>query len=292
MSYIVTTFYIFTPLAQERLLALKSELESEAKAKGIVGLMLIAEEGANATLAGEAANLAEYKQFLTGTFGELMFKDSPSDRLPFKRFKVKIKPEIVQLDRPGLVPTCSEVHLSSEEWNELMADTDAIVIDVRNWYEVKLGSFKNAINPKTWKFSQFPAWLASSGIPTDKKIGIFCTGGIRCEKAAVAMKEAGYENVQQLDGGILKYIEEKPNQNFAGECFVFDSRCAVGQDLQPSRAYSTCVGCGNGADQNAICEFCAKDYRICADCQAGRTGSFCSKDCRYRHHLRQERMAV
>lgn len=283
MSYSVTTYYKFLPLPKEGLEQIKKDLEGQAKAHDVMGLMLIAAEGINATIAGSEAGIESYKKFLEEKFGELTFKDSASEFMPFKRFKVKIKDEIVQLRRTDIQPTGNEPHLSSQEWDELMADEDAVTIDVRNWYETKIGSFKNAVDPKTWKFSQFPKWVEKSEIPKDKKIGIFCTGGIRCEKAAVAMREQGYENVYQLDGGILKYIEEKPNQNFEGDCFVFDHRVAVDQKLAPSEVNKRCPHCGNSGDQKAQCTLCEKSYHACADCQQKLPAELCSKDCKYKY---------
>ena len=152
---------------------------------------------------------------------------------------------------------------------------------LKEHFVFRLGSFKNAVDPGTWKFSQFPDWVRSSGIDKDKRIGIFCTGGIRCEKAAVAMGEQGYGNVYQLDGGILKYIEERPNKNFEGDCFVFDHRVAVKQDLTPSEQYGRCPWCGNGGDLDRSCENCESDYKVCGECFESLPASLCSKNCRY-----------
>lgn len=281
MEYAVTTFYKFTPLEERALVEMKQALEVQAKQGNILGLILIAPEGVNATLSGEEGALGQFKKFLDGIFGTIRYRDSVSDKVPFKRFKVKIKPEIVQLQRLDLRPTGSELHVSPEAWDEKVEKEDAVVIDVRNWYESKLGTFKNAVVPKTWTFSQFPAWLKKSGISKEKKIGIFCTGGIRCEKAVVAMKEQGYQHVFQLDGGILNYIEKRPNQNFTGDCFVFDHRSAVGQDLRPSRQYSLCANCGNAGDIDALCVHCQKTFRTCDDCEARMPVTVCSKNCRY-----------
>jgi UPF0176 protein len=281
MEYTVTTFYKFMPLEEGQLLDFKQILEDKAKSLNIFGLILIAPEGVNATLAGLPGDVASYKDWLVGQFGELVFKDSPSEMMPFKRFKVKVRAEIVQLGRTDIKPTGEESHISPEAWDEMMAKEDVVLIDVRNWYEAKLGTFKGAINPQTKTFQEFPDWLKKSGIAKGKKIGIFCTGEIRCEKAAVAMKEQGYDNVHSLEGGVLNYIEKRPNSNFDGECFVFDHRSAVGQDLRPSAKYKVCSSCGNGAALTATCVNCDKEYRICDDCAAASAASLCSKNCRY-----------
>lgn len=292
MEYQVTTFYIFTPLEKTRLPIIKKALEEKAKQLNIMGLLLLAEEGANATLSGSKEGLQAYKTFLEEQFGSLTFKDSVSDTPPFRRFKVKIKQEIVQLKRTDILPTGNEPHVSAEEWDKIIEDENAVVIDVRNWYETKLGTFKNAIDPKTWTFSQFPKWLKKSGIPKDQKVGIFCTGGIRCEKAAVAMKEQGYENVYQLDGGILDYIEKQPNKNFEGDCFVFDHRTAVGQDLRPSKTFTRCWSCGNAGSIDRTCQVCTNEYKACEDCAKTMKVALCSKNCRYHYNLQETKKEV
>ncbi len=287
MDYLVTTFYKFTSLGEKQLAHSKQDLEKHAHDLSLFGLVLLAPEGINATIAGSVEAVTAYKQLISDRFGMMRYQDSSSDRPPFKRFKVKIKPEIVQLKRTDLRPNGSQVHLSPQEWNRATEQENMIMIDVRNWYETKLGTFKNAINPRTWTFSQFPAWLQKSGIAKDANIGIFCTGGIRCEKAAVAMKEQGYENVSQLDGGILHYLQVSPNQNFAGECFIFDHRIALSQDLRPSTIYSLCPQCGNGGSIDQTCAYCAASYKICEECLAKSAVVFCSKDCRFKHSRRQ-----
>lgn len=281
MNYLVSTYYKFLKLEKRDLETLKTDLEKKAAALDIFGLTLIAEEGVNATIAGAPTQLEEYKNFLQEKFGELTFKDSPSRKLPFRRFKVKIKKEIVQLRRPDIQPTGAEPHLSPEKWNQLMTEEDVVLIDVRNWYETKLGSFKGAVDPKTFSFHQFPKWVKKSGLKKDQKIGIFCTGGIRCEKAAVEMNQQGYNNVYQLDGGILNYIEKQPNKNFEGHCFVFDHRVAVGQDLKPSETYGCCPWCGNGGDIKKSCDTCGILFKMCDDCsEQKKSMNYCSKKCR------------
>lgn len=279
MSYTVTTFYKFLPLEPQQLVDTKAKLEAAAAAGDILGLLLLAPEGVNATLVGEAAALGEYKKYLAELFGLLVYKDSASDFMPFKRFKVSVRAEIVQLDRTDIVPE-NEPHVAPAAWDELVADANTILIDVRNWYETKLGAFKGAIQPNTSRFSDFPAWVKQAKIPKSQRIGIYCTGGIRCEKAAVALAEQGYTDVQQLDGGILNYLEQRPQQNFAGECFVFDHRVAVDQELKPSSKYGRCPHCGNGGDMVRVCTRCAGEYKTCELCDAKLSAPACSKRCR------------
>ncbi len=281
MDYLVTTFYKFLKLEKGDLETLKAALEKKAAILDIWGLTLIAEEGINATIAGTPTQLEEYKNVLRERFGEITFKDSPNNKLPFRRFKIKIKKEIVQLRRPDIQPTGAEPHLSPKEWDQLATEEDVVLIDVRNWYETKLGSFKGAVAPNTISFHQFPKWVKKSNIKKDQKIGIFCTGGIRCEKAAVEMNKQGYENVYQLDGGILNYIEQQPNKNFEGHCFVFDHRVAVGQDLKQSKTYGRCPWCGNGGSIKKSCDKCETSFKICDDCNEQKASTmYCSKKCK------------
>jgi UPF0176 protein len=289
MEYTVTTFYKFTPLEASALPALQRLLEAEGERLGLLGLTLLAPEGINATISGSAAGIEEYKQFLLNQFGDMLFKDSPSDKKPFKRFKVKIKQEIVQLKRTDVLPTGSEEHISPEAWDKALQEEDRVVIDVRNWYETRLGTFKKAIDPGLKHFSQFPGWIKKADIPKNKKISIFCTGGIRCEKAAVALKEQGYEHVQQLDGGILNYLAQKPNNSFEGQCFVFDQRVAVDQELKPSQTHAICPHCGNPGATKSTCMHCDKNYQACDECLAKLPASLCSKRCRNEYSLDKEK---
>jgi len=279
MTYVVTTFYKFLPISEGDLVQHKAELEALADRTALHGLMLLAPEGVNATVAGSDSAVSEVKAWLEGVYGDMTFKDSASETQPFKRFKVSKRDEIVQLRRTDIQPG-GQSHISPEEWDGLIEDDDAVVIDVRNWYETKLGSFTGAIDPDTEKFSEFPDWVAESGIPKDARVGIFCTGGIRCEKAAVAMEEQGYENVHQLDGGILNYIAKRPNKNYEGECFVFDHRMSVDQELQPSTKYGRCPHCGNAGDISEHCARCESNFKSCADCKKAQPQPACSKRCR------------
>ncbi len=291
MEYSVTTFYKFIPIEKSALEAVKQSLIDTAKDLGVFGLVLIAEEGINATLAAPDEKLAAYKTFLESSFGELQYKDTPSHKIPFKRFKVKIKTEIVALKRPDLVPNGTQKHLSPDEWDKVLTEEDVVVIDVRNWYESALGKFKGAINPKTWNFSQFPEWVKESQIPKDKKVLMYCTGGIRCEKASLAMEEQGYEQVYQLDGGIINYIEKRPNQNFEGECFVFDHRVSITQELSPTSTYYLCPHCGNPGTETFSCSLCTKEGHACTTCLKEAHGQTCSKQCAYVQQQRELKYA-
>lgn len=285
MSVHVTSFYRFTPLADETVEKLKFVLEGLAESTGLRGLCLLGPEGINATLSGELAVLSEVKDLVRGQLNaaDLLFKDSVTSKHPFHNFRVKIKDEIVTLGRPGLAPASPiNFHLSPEEWHQAMQDPDAVVLDTRNDYEVDIGKFDHAVDFKLKEFREFPEALKKSGIAKDKKVLIYCTGGIRCEKAILEMHEQGYRNVHQLDGGILNYIEKFPEQKFAGECFVFDYRVAVDQRLQPTSKYKMCPHCGQPADQPLECIKCGTGAVICHACLSAEQKT-CSKNCA--HHV-------
>lgn len=248
--------------------------------------MLIAKEGVNATVAGKTESIDAFKKILTDTFGPMNFKDSPAESQPFRRWKVSIREEIVALGKPDIVPSGKNNHLPPQEWDKMLHEEGTVVIDVRNSYETQIGTFKGAIDPKTETFNQFPEFVKNSNIPKDTKVLICCTGGIRCEKAIVEMQQQGYEHVYQLDGGILKYIEEMPNQSFEGECFIFDHRVAVDQNLQPSKRYGMCIHCGNPGDIKGNCTLCNKHTTVCTQCVAKGKQKVCSKNCNY--HLQKK----
>jgi UPF0176 protein len=186
---------------------------------------------------------------------EIVFKDSHAEKPIYRRWSVKLKPEIVLLKQKGIHPQGKHRHLSPVEWDAMLKQDDVVVLDARNDYEVALGKFSGAIDPKIKKFHQFPAFLKKADLPKEKTVLMYCTGGIRCEKALLAMEAEGFSNVYQLEGGILAYLEKFPHQAFEGECFVFDKRVAVDQNLRPSTVYRLCSGCGDPAREK-VCEQC------------------------------------
>lgn len=281
MNVEVSTCYRFVPLADAALPDLQADLERFASEHGVRGLCLIGTEGVNLTVSG--SDLSGFRTFLRARLGvELTFKDSVADRHPFNVFKVKIKDEIVTLGRPDLAPaTAHDHHLSPAEWDAAVRDPSTVVIDTRNDYEIEIGKFRRARDFGTKEFREFPEAVAKSGIPKDQKILMYCTGGIRCEKAILAMREQGYEHVYQLEGGILNYLREYPESEFEGECFVFDYRVAVDQHLQPTARYLLCPHCGQPADRPLSCAQCATDAVLCRHCIA-RGLDTCSKNCA--HH--------
>ena len=231
----IITFYQFKRLGN--LPEIKTVLKSAMDEFSILGTMIIAEEGFNATVAGLINDIANFTEVLENTFEtELVYKSSFHAKRPFLKAKVRIKKEIVALRRSVEIEKGNGTHVNPADWNEIISDENTIVLDARNDYEVEAGTFKGAINPNIEKFSDLPKFVAENFDPKKhKRIAMFCTGGIRCEKFAPFMKSLGYEEIYQLEGGILKYLEETPAEKslWEGECFVFDDRIAVDNNLRP-----------------------------------------------------------
>lgn len=212
------------------------------------GTLLLAKEGVNGTISGDEKDLMRFIEWLKSDvrFAELDFKLSYHDSQPFHRTKVKLKKEIVTMGVENIDPNkVVGTYVDAEDWNSLISDPDTLLIDTRNDYEVNIGSFKNAINPNTETFREFPDYVKSNLSPEKhKKVAMFCTGGIRCEKASAYMKEQGFDEVYHLKGGILKYLEnvETKESLWDGECFVFDDRVAVNHDLEKGQ-YDQCHAC-------------------------------------------------
>ncbi|MDD9901754.1 MAG: rhodanese-related sulfurtransferase [Alphaproteobacteria bacterium] len=244
--YIVAALYQFAPL--ENLKAMQAHLQDICDKNDICGTLLLAHEGINGTIAGSREGIDALKAALLSypALDNLEYKESFADRQPFHRTKVRIKKEIVTIGIDTVDP-CKTVgtYLSPEEWNAVISDPDTIVIDTRNDYEIDIGTFKNSVNPKTETFREFPAWVEKHlHNQKHKKVAMFCTGGIRCEKASSYMKQAGFEEVYHLKGGILKYLEDTPPAKslWDGACFVFDQRVAVSHGLALTD-YTLCASC-------------------------------------------------
>ena len=241
----VLAFYKFLTLEDPA--KLRDELDAAGTDLDIKGTILLAGEGVNGTIVGEERALGTFQQTLTERFGELPFKWSElaADNPGFYRFKVRVKPEIVSFGVPGLSVQDTGEHVSAARWNELLGDPEVLVIDTRNSYEVDIGTFPQAVSPGTTNFREFPQWVAEHLDPQQhKQVAMFCTGGIRCEKASAFMLAEGFERVYQLDGGILKYLEhvDPVDNRWDGECFVFDQRVSVNADLEQG-VYQQCFAC-------------------------------------------------
>ena len=212
------------------------------------GTLLLAREGINGTIAGEKTNIEEVLAYLQSDkrLADISYKYSYSVKPPFNRLKVKLKKEIVTLGISDIDPTHSSgTYVKPSDWNELINDPEVVLIDTRNNYEYEIGSFKGAINPNTETFREFPNYTKNNLEKyRNKKIAMFCTGGIRCEKSTAYLKSEGFENVYHLQGGILKYLEEveEAESLWEGECFVFDDRVAVKHKLELGK-YDQCHAC-------------------------------------------------
>jgi len=216
--------------------------------QGLYGTLLLAEEGINGTVAGSRAGIDRLMIFLKEDhrFADIELKESYAIEMPFTRMKVKLKKEIVTIGVSGINPNIRVgTYVPPEEWNALISDPEVLLIDTRNGYECDIGTFRGAINPKTATFREFPEYVNKNLNPAKhKKVAMFCTGGIRCEKASSLMVEQGFEQVFHLQGGILKYLEKvKPEESkWQGECFVFDQRISVGHGLKVGD-FKQCHGC-------------------------------------------------
>lgn len=228
--------------------SLREPLLSYCVQRDIKGTLLLAPEGINGTVAGSREAIDGLLNYLKTELllDNLNCKVSYDDEPPFYRMKVKLKKEIVTMGVEGINPLhVVGTYVKPEDWNRLIADPDVLVIDTRNGYEVELGTFKRAVNPNTESFREFPAYVAKHMDPEKhKKVAMFCTGGIRCEKSTAYLKEQGFQEVYHLEGGVLQYLEDVPESEslWQGECFVFDNRVSVDHNLAKGN-YGLCHGC-------------------------------------------------
>jgi UPF0176 protein len=258
-SFLTSTFYHFVELNDYQ--DLQPGIQKFCDDQMLKGTILLANEGINGTLSGDEKGVRAFHKYIKTSplfnkkFIGLTHKESWASNNPFYRMKVRLKKEIVALGVPGVSPIKKVgQYVKPSDWNQLISDPDTIVIDTRNSYEVHIGPFKGAINPNTETFREFPKYIdkkLTSG--KDKKIAMFCTGGIRCEKATSLMLERGFDNVYHLQGGILKYLEEVPEEQslWVGECFVFDQRVAVTHNLLEGD-YDQCFACRHPLSPNEV----------------------------------------
>ncbi|SON52006.1 rhodanese-related sulfurtransferase [Vibrio tapetis] len=245
-QYVVCALYKFVKLEdyQDIRLPLTDLLEDLA----IKGTLLLASEGINGTVAGSRDSidklLAWFKQ--DARLADVVYKESFNEQQPFNRTKVKLKKEIVTMGVEGIDPRhVVGTYVKPDQWNALISDPEVLLVDTRNDYEVDIGTFKNAVNPNTDTFREFPKYVEENLDPAKhKKVAMFCTGGIRCEKSTAYLKEQGFDEVYHLEGGILKYLEEVPEEQsmWEGDCYVFDGRVAVNHQLEKS-GYDVCNAC-------------------------------------------------
>lgn len=248
--FLTVAFYHFVTLDKKN--NIQEHVYNFCEANNIKGTILLADEGINGTISGKEKNIRDFLIFIkkeglfNGVFSKLEHKESWASKNPFYRMKVRLKKEIVALGVDGVSPTKNVgKYVKPEEWNNLISDPNTIIIDTRNHYEVDIGTFKNATNPNTSTFRELPSFIEENLDPkTPKKIAMFCTGGIRCEKATSLMLDKGFKDVYHLEGGILKYLKtiDKDKSLWEGECFVFDQRVAVTHGLNEGK-YDQCYAC-------------------------------------------------
>ncbi len=269
MTYTIATFYKFVALPNysER----KQLLLEKCKHHDLKGTILLSSEGINGTIAGNHDHVKAIINDLRQDkyFADLEVKYSSAYDVPFKRIKVRLKREIVTLGIPEVNPS-EQVgnYVTPEQWNELIKDDETIVIDTRNSYEVELGTFQGAINPNTHSFREFPNYVEKNLDPKKhKKIAMFCTGGIRCEKATSFLLRQGFSEVYHLKGGILKYLEEVSEDKslWQGECFVFDQRVAIKHQLEMG-SYDMCLGCGHPISEEDKVSIQYEEWVSCPYC--------------------------
>jgi len=252
-NYKIVSLYSFFPFQENLILDLKNKLLEIKNEKDLSGLLIFAREGINGTICAEK-NVIDFVIDLLNKYTDnrnLNVKINYSKNKVFKKLKIKIKKEIVTMGVQGINPSKNNgTYIDSADWNKLIKNQNTIVIDTRNNYEVSIGTFQNSINPNTRNFSEFPKWV-DDHLDThlekkdSKNIAMFCTGGIRCEKATSLLKNKGYKNIYHLRGGILQYLNDIPKEEnlFEGECYVFDQRVALDKELEKG-SYSICHACG------------------------------------------------
>ena len=263
----VASFYRFLDLDDPQ--TFRSELQALCEKHGLRGTVLVATEGFNGSLSGDAAAIRAVFAWVEQRLGlddaiEARWNDA--SEVPFRRMRVRLKKEIVTLGRPDILPhRKTGTYVQPEDWNRLIEDPEVLVIDTRNHYEFEVGTFPRAIDPRTDSFRQFPEFARElAETSKDRPLAMFCTGGIRCEKATALMLELGFDKVYHLQGGILKYLEEVPagENRWDGECFVFDTRVAVDRDLAEG-GYVQCHACRRPLSTE---DLASPDYREGVSC--------------------------
>ncbi|MBP2549987.1 UPF0176 protein [Neorhizobium galegae] len=235
-SFLVAALYHFARFDQCE--TVRAPLQALCDDNGVKGTLLLAHEGINGTIAGPDEGIARVLAYLRALpgFANLEHKESRASKMPFLRMKVRLKKEIVTMGVENIDPNkIVGTYVEPKDWNDLISDPETIVIDTRNDYETAIGIFKGAVDPKTKTFREFPDWVKNNtGLHNKPKIAMYCTGGIRCEKATAFMREQGFDEVYHLKGGILKYLETVPEEEslWEGACFVFDERVSVTHGLK------------------------------------------------------------
>lgn len=270
MSIEIITFYKFVQL--DNLEELKLEILQFCKENNIKGTILLALEGINATVAGSDANIQKFQDFLCSIpeFNDIKFKSSFAKFMPFQKMKVRLKNEIVKIARQDLQLDAQENYVQAEQWNDLLNDSETILLDTRNTYETKFGKFAGAITPEIENFHEFPAWfeefLQKNSQVKEKKIAMYCTGGIRCEKSVSYVKSLGLKKVFHLQDGILAYLQQDDNkEKWQGDCFVFDDRVALDKNMLSINNFN-CYLCKKKTDLSHNLQNVTKGKVLCKKC--------------------------
>ncbi len=287
----VLTFYKFIQLSspdQDR-----DEVEAFGEEIAAKGTILLALEGINGTVIASQGGLEKLVTFLQHRYGEMTFKWSAvnEENRGFLRFKVKVKPEIVSFGVTDLDMSLTGEHVNAQRWNELVDDPSVLVIDTRNHYEIDIGTFDQAVSPETESFREFPQWVKENLQPgKHQKVAMFCTGGIRCEKASAYVRAQGIQEVFQLDGGILQYLEDSENADsrWQGECFVFDQRVSVDENLVQGQ-YQQCYACRHPLTEQ---ELANPEFERGVSCVYCRDLTSEDRRMQFRERQRQVRLAA
>ncbi|RWX79154.1 rhodanese-related sulfurtransferase [Neorhizobium lilium] len=289
-AWLVAALYHFARF--DRYQSFRDPLQVFCDENGIKGTLLLAREGINGTVAGSDAAISALLSHLRAQpeFANLEHKESRASKMPFVRMKVKLKKEIVTMGVEDIDPRrIVGTYVDPKDWNALISDPETIVIDTRNDYETAIGIFKGAVDPKTKTFREFPDWVRNNpGLHNKPKIAMYCTGGIRCEKATAFMKEHGFEDVYHLKGGILKYLEDVPAEQslWEGACFVFDERVSVEHGLKEG-SHKLCHACRSPITAEEITSPHYEEGVSCSHCYETRT-----EDDRERYRERQRQIAL
>jgi UPF0176 protein len=288
--FLVAALYHF--VAFPRFASFREPLQVVCDENGVRGTLLIAHEGINGTIAGTDAGIAAVLSYLRAQpeFAGLEHKESRASAMPFNRMKVRLKKEIVSMGVEDIDPNrVVGTYVAPKDWNALISDPETIVIDTRNDYETAIGIFKGAVDPQTKTFREFPEWVKqNAGLHNKPKIAMYCTGGIRCEKATAFMKQQGFDEVYHLKGGILKYLEEVPQEEslWEGACFVFDERVSVEHGLKEGN-HKLCHACRNPITPEEIASPFYEEGVSCSHCHESR-----SEADRERYRERQRQIAL
>lgn len=287
---LVAALYHFVPFSRFR--DFQKPLQAICDENGVKGTLLLAHEGINGTIAGPEAGIRTVLAFLRAQpeFAGLVHKESDAAKMPFLRMKVRLKKEIVTMGVETIDPLkVVGTYVEPKDWNALISDPDTIVIDTRNDYETAIGIFKNALDPNTKTFREFPDWVRNNpGLHNKPKLAMYCTGGIRCEKATAFMKENGFDEVYHLKGGILKYLEDVPPEEslWEGACFVFDDRVSITHGLKQGD-HTLCHACRHPLTPEDRASDQFEDGVSCPHCHDSRTEAD-----RERYRQRQKQIAL